>query len=90
VAAVLRRVARPGVRAVRPARRLGRDRSDKRERVKRYVQDQAPQRFRIADVRLALPGISDSTIRNASADLRADTQVDVDGPGRGASWSRRV
>ena len=61
----------------------------KRERVKRYVLDQAPQRFRFADGRLALPGISDGTIRNALDDLRADGRVDVDGPGRGASWSRR-
>ena len=61
----------------------------KRERVKRYVLDQAPQRFRIADVRLALPGISDGTIRNALDDLRAEGRVAVDGPGRGASWSRR-
>jgi hypothetical protein len=61
----------------------------KRERVKRYVLDQAHQRFRIADVRLALPGISDGTMCNAPDDLRAEGRVDVDGPGRGASWSRR-
>jgi hypothetical protein len=60
----------------------------KRERVKRYVLDQAPQRFRIADVRLALPAVSDGTLRNALDDLRAEGRVDVDGPGRGASWSR--
>ncbi len=60
----------------------------KRERVKRYVLDQAPQRFRIADVRLALPGISDGTIRNALDDLRTEGRVKVDGPGRGASWTR--
>jgi len=61
----------------------------KRDRVKRYVLEQAPPRFRIADVRLSLPGISDGTIRNALDDLRDDGRVDVDGPGRGATWSRR-
>lgn len=61
----------------------------KRDRVKRYVLEQAPSSFRIADVRAALPGISDGTIRNALDDLRADRRVEVDGPGRGATWSRR-
>ncbi len=60
----------------------------KRERVKRYVLEQAPARFRISDVRMSLPGISDGTIRNALDDLRADGKVQVDGPGRGATWSR--
>lgn len=64
------------------------DTEGKRDRVKRYVMDQAPARFRIADVRTALPGISDGTIRNALDDLRSEGRVDVDGPGRGATWFR--
>ncbi len=48
--------------------------------------EQSPDHFRIADVRAALPGISDGTIRNALDDLRSEGRVDVDGPGRGATW----
>jgi len=61
----------------------------KRDRVKRYVLEQAPTRFRIADVRAVLPGISDGTIRLALDELRTENRIDVDGPGRGATWSRR-
>lgn len=37
-------------------------------------------RFGIFDLRSALPGIGDGTIRNALDDLRRDGRVDVDGP----------
>lgn len=60
----------------------------KRERVVRYVMEQAPATFSIADVRTALPGISDGTIRNALDDLRRDGRVASDGTGRGATWTR--
>lgn len=61
----------------------------KRDWVRRYVLEQAPATFRISGIRTALPGISDGTIRNALDDLRRDGLVEVDGTGRGASWSRR-
>lgn len=60
----------------------------KRDRVRRYVMEQAPSRFRIADIRKALPGISDGTIRNALEDLRQEDRVAADGLGRAATWSR--
>lgn len=60
----------------------------KRDRVTRYVLDQAPARFQIADIRSALPGISDGTIRNALDALRGQGAVAVDGPGRAATWQR--
>ncbi len=60
----------------------------KRDRVKEHVLRHAPARFRISDLRSALPGIGDGTIRNALDDLRRDGRVDVDGPGRGATWTR--
>lgn len=63
--------------------------TSKRERVTGYVLDRAPASFRIADIRLALPGISDGTIRNALDDLRAQDRVAVDGTGRNATWHRR-
>jgi len=60
----------------------------KRDRVKDHVLRHAPARFRIADLRSALPGIGDGTIRNALDDLRREGRVDVDGTGRGATWTR--
>jgi Fic family protein len=38
----------------------------KQNRVREYVLEHAPQIFRIADVRVAFPGVSDSTIRLAA------------------------
>ena len=53
------------------------------------MSEQAPATFPIADVRAALPEISDGTIRNALDDLRRDGRVVSDGTGRGATWTRR-
>lgn len=64
------------------------DSGGKRDRVKRYVLEQAPARFRIADVRTSLPGVSDGTIRNALGDLRGEGRIASDGTGRGAVWTR--
>lgn len=60
----------------------------KRARVRDYVVHHAPRSFRIADIRAALPGVSDATIRLALDELRNAGKVDVDGPGRGAAWTR--
>lgn len=60
----------------------------KRDRVKDHVLCPAPAGLGIADLRAALSGIGDGTIRNALDDLRNDGRVEVDGPGRGATWTR--
>jgi Fic family protein len=60
----------------------------KRARVRDYVIDHAPRSFRIADIRAALPGVSDATIRLALDELRETGKIDVDGLGRGATWTR--
>jgi hypothetical protein len=52
------------------------------------VLHQAPQVFRMADVRAALPGISDPTIRMALDRLRQERRISVEGLGRAASWRR--
>jgi Fic family protein len=59
-----------GVCAVRPARRLSGHWWWQAGTGQALRAGPGPQRFRIADVRLALPGISDGTIRNALDDLR--------------------
>jgi Fic family protein len=60
----------------------------KQERVREYVLRHAAPIFRIADIRTALPGISDQTIRLALDTLKRDGAVTPDGTGRTATWRR--
>lgn len=60
----------------------------KQNRVRIYVLDQAPAVFRVADIRAALPGISDQTIRLVLVALKKDGRVEADGTGRSAYWRR--
>jgi Fic family protein len=72
------------------ARRTAEHRSGltKQDRVRIYVRDHVGASFDMADVRRALPGVSDQTIRLVLRELR-DTGVCVSsGTGRGARWVR--
>ena len=71
-------------------RRASSDRSSgtKQHRVREYVLNHASQVFRIADIRLALPGISDQTIRLALDSLKREQLVAPDGTGRAAAWRK--
>ncbi|WP_304502205.1 Fic family protein [Brachybacterium sp. FME24] len=60
----------------------------KQDRVRGYVLDHAPEFFAIGEVRAALPGISDQTIRLTLDALRSQGQVRSEGTGRGARWHR--
>lgn len=61
----------------------------KQDRVRDYVLRLAPGVFRVADIRSALPGISDPTIRLVLQQLRRDGVVAADGGGgRTATWRR--
>lgn len=62
----------------------------KQDRVREYVLHHAPATFQIADVRTALPGVSDQTIRIALNQLKAAGQLDADAVGRSATWTRRT
>ena len=44
--------------------------------------------FRLADIRTALPGISDQTIRLVLEELKNEQKVSPEGTGRGAVWRR--
>lgn len=66
-----------------------RTKGSKQDRVRDYVRNHAPQTFRIADIRTVLPGISDQTIRLALDSLKESGEVEADGVGRGATWTRR-
>lgn len=74
------------------AERAAADRSGgtKQDRVRRFVLEHAPPIFRLADVRTALPGISDQTIRLVLDQLKAEGIVSPDGTGRSAAWRRRL
>ena len=62
----------------------------KQERVRDYVLHHAPRTFQIADIRAALPGVSDQTIRLALKALKDTGDVETDSVGRGATWTRRT
>jgi Fic family protein len=62
----------------------------KQDRVREYVLRHAPATFQIADVRTALPGVSDPTIRKVLGELKALGLVEADSVGRGAAWNRRT
>jgi Fic family protein len=72
------------------ARRAASDRAGgtKQERVREYILEHAPVIFRLADVRTALPGVSDQTIRLVLEQLKADRVVTPEGAGRGAVWRK--
>lgn len=60
----------------------------KQDRVRDYVLNHAPATFHIADVRTALPGVSDQTIRLALNQLKSERRITPDSVGRSAAWKR--
>lgn len=60
----------------------------KQDRVRDFVTKRAAQIFKIADIRAALPGVSDQTIRLVLDQLKAEGKVQPDGTGRSAVWVR--
>lgn len=60
----------------------------KRERVQDYVLLHAPATFTIGDVRRAVPGVSDPTIRQVLTQLRDAGRVATERTGRAANWKR--
>ena len=60
----------------------------KQDRVRDYVLHHADSIFRIADIRAALPGVSDQTIRLALDSLKAEILITPENVGRGAVWRR--
>lgn len=67
---------------------VARSGGSKQDRVRIHVLEHAAAAFRISDIRAALPGVSDPTIRLALNQLRAEGLVEVDGTGRSATWTR--
>ncbi len=63
-------------------------RRSKQQRVSAWVTEQAPTTFTVDDVRAAVLGVSDQTIRLVLNALRDDGRIESDGPGRSARWRR--
>jgi len=60
----------------------------KQQRVREHILRRAPVTFRLADIRTAVPGVSDQTIRLVLEQLRNEGKVRADGTGRSATWTR--
>jgi len=60
----------------------------KQDRIRVWVLDEAPSVFRFKDVRRAVPGVSDPTIRLVLRALRDEGQLQPEGVGNGARWQR--
>ena len=60
----------------------------KQDRVRDYLLLHAPATFTIAEVRRALPGVSDNTIRIVLGELKEKGSITNDGSGRSAAWRR--
>ncbi len=64
----------------------------KQARVREYVLRHASEVFRLRDIRAALPGVSDQTIRLVLGELRSEGRVQIDeaagGQGPRAAWRR--
>lgn len=60
----------------------------KSERIRRWILHEAPREFRIGDIRKAVQGTSDPTIRLVLKELRDEGRIEATGTGRGASWRR--
>lgn len=64
------------------------DGMNKQDRVRHWVLTAAPNEFHFRDVRRAVPGVSDPTIRLVLRTLKQEGKVDSVGTGGGARWAR--
>jgi hypothetical protein len=60
----------------------------KQRRIREHILRRAPVTFRLADIRTAVPGVSDQTIRLVLEQLKNEGKVRADGTGRAATWTR--
>lgn len=61
----------------------------KQDLVRDHVLHHAPRTFRLDELRAALPGVSDPTLRLVLGRMKAEGLVRADAVGRGATWTRR-
>lgn len=66
----------------------GAEAGSKQDRIRRWALHEGPGEFKIRDVRRAVPGVSDPTIRLALRALRDEGLLRSEGVGNGARWHR--
>lgn len=66
----------------------GAEGATKQERIRQWVLEEAPREFRLGEVRRAVPGVSDPTIRLALRALRDEGRLRSESVGMGAKWLR--
>lgn len=60
----------------------------KQDRVRMYVLEHAQTQFSMADLRRAIPGVGDNTLRLVLKALRDEGRIHNEGVGRNATWRR--
>jgi Fic family protein len=60
----------------------------KQQRIREHILRHGAMTFRLSDVRAAVPGVSDQTIRLVLEQLKGEGEVRADGTGRAATWTR--
>ena len=60
----------------------------KQERVRQQILQLGPARFKLRELKLALPDISEATVRIVLNELRQQGLVRTEGRGAGAVWIR--
>lgn len=66
----------------------GSEAGTKQDRLRHWILNEAPAGFRIADIRRAVQGTSDPTIRLVLREMRDEGLIEPTGAGRGAGWRR--
>ena len=66
----------------------GKSGKTKQDRVRMYVLEHAQTQFSMADLRRALPGVGDNTLRLVLKTLRDEGRIYNEGVGRNATWHR--
>ncbi len=66
----------------------GSETGTKQERIRHWVLHEAPTSFKISDVRSAIPGVSDPTIRLVLRELRDEGELDPSSAGPSSTWKR--
>jgi hypothetical protein len=66
----------------------GSEAGTKQERIRHWVLNEAPDKFRFGDVRKAVIGVGDQTIRLVLRTLRDEGAIESMGTGPGAYWRR--
>jgi Fic family protein len=66
----------------------GAEAGTKQDRIRQWALNEASAEFRMKDVRRAVPGVSDPTIRLVLRALRDEGRLQAESVGRGARWRR--